>query len=324
MAMKPLNPEFSTTHLRKSKKKKSPLQHMYEDRWLLLLLLPTLALLCLFNYLPMFGLSMAFQNYKIGRPLLAFDGSIEWVGLKHFKDFLSSVFFNRIFGNTIRLSFKSIAYGFWVPVLFAILLNEIRVKWYKKITQTFVYLPYFISTVIVVSIMITMTSSEGIINAVIKAGGNRSVNFMQDPKYFDGLYIFTQIWQTFGYSSIIYLAGIAGRDPSLYEAATVDGGNRMHKIWHITLPGILPTIVILLILSAGGILNANTEKILLMYSPPLYDRADVIGTYVYRIGLIDAKYSYTTAVGLFSNIVTFFLVFATNQLARRYTDYSLW
>jgi putative aldouronate transport system permease protein len=307
-----------------NKQKKTMLQRFWLDRWVLLLLAPTIILLILFNYLPMFGLSMAFQNYRIGRSLIAFDGTVEWVGLKHFTDFVKSIFFKRIFYNTIRLSFKSILFGFWVPVLFALLLNEVKVKWYKKVTQTFVYLPYFISTVIVVAMMISMTSTEGVVNRIVQMTGGRSIFFMQDPKYFDGLYIFTQIWQTFGYSSIIYLAGIASIDPSLYEAATVDGANRMHKIWFITLPGIMPMIVILLILSVGGILNANTEKVLLMYSSPLYDRADVIGTYVYRIGLVNAKYSYTTAVGLFSNIIAFTLVFSTNMLARKFTQYSLW
>ena len=308
-----------------NKRKKTLFQRFWMDKWVLLLLAPTVILLILFNYLPMFGLAIAFQDYKIGRPLLAFNSSVTWVGLKHFKDFMNSIFFKRIFSNTVRLSVKSILFGFWVPVLFAILLNEIRVKWYKKVTQTFVYLPYFVSTVIVVAMMISMTSSQGVVNRLLLTlGAEKSISFMQNPKYFDGLYIFTQIWQTFGYSSIIYLAGISGIDPSLYESATVDGANRFHKIWYITLPGILPMVVILLILSVGGILSANTEKILLMYSSPLYDRADVIGTYVYRIGLVSAKYSYTTAVGLFSNIISFALVFGTNILARKYTDYSLW
>lgn len=308
-----------------NKRKKTLFQRFWMDKWVLLLLTPTIVLLILFNYLPMFGLAIAFQNYRIGRPLLAFNDQVIWVGLKHFEDFITSIFFKRIFTNTVRLSVKSILFGFWVPVLFAILLNEIRVKWYKKVTQTFVYLPYFVSTVIVVAMMISMTSTQGVVNRMLLTlGAEKSISFMQDPKYFDGLYIFTQIWQTFGYSSIIYLAGIAGIDPSLYESATVDGANRFHKIWYITLPGILPMVVILLILSVGGILSANTEKILLMYSSPLYDQADVIGTYVYRIGLVSAKYSYTTAVGLFSNIISFALVFGTNILARKYTDYSLW
>lgn len=299
-------------------------QRLWSDRWLLMLLLPTLILLILFNYLPMYGLSIAFQNYKIGQPLIAFDGTTEWVGFKHFQDFINSIFFKRVFSNTVRLSLKTTLFGFWVPIVFAILLNEIKVKWYKKITQTFVYLPYFVSTVIVVAMMITMTSGEGVINRMIRMAGGSTVYFMQDPKYFDGLYIFTQIWQTFGYSSIIYLAGIAGINPSLYEAAVVDGANRLQKIIYITLPGIIPMVVILLILSVGGIISANTEKVLLMYSPPLYDRADVIGTYVYRIGLINAKYSYTAAVGLFSNIIAFGLVFTTNMIARKFTEYSLW
>ena len=310
--------------VRDTSKKLGFFQHFWRDKWLLLFLLPTIVLLIMFNYIPMYGLAMAFQNYKVGGSILAFDGSVEWVGLKHFKDFVTSVFFGRVFGNTLRLSFENILFGFWVPIVFALLLNEIQVKWYKKVTQTFVYLPYFVSTVIVVSILMNMVSSEGVVNRLVMALGGQSIPFMQTPKYFDFMYIVTQIWQTFGYNSIIYLAAIASVDPTLYEAATVDGANRLHKMWHITLPAILPTAIILLILAIGGVLGANTEKILLMYSAPIYSKADVIGTYVYRIGLINAKYSYTTAVGLFANIVSFVLVFGANMISRKVTDYSLW
>ncbi|NLD88398.1 MAG: sugar ABC transporter permease [Clostridiales bacterium] len=310
--------------VRDSSRKLTPLQHFWRDKWLLLLLLPTIVALILFNYVPMYGLAMAFQNYKIGSPIIAFDGSVEWVGLKHFKDFITSIFFTRVFGNTLRLSFENILFGFWVPILFALLLNEIKTKWYKKITQTFVYLPYFVSTVIVVSILMNMVSSEGVVNRLIMFFGGKSIPFMQKAEYFDFLYIVSQIWQTFGYSSIIYLAGIASIDPTLYEAATIDGGHRLHMMWHITIPGILPTAITLLILAIGGVLGSNTDKILLMYSAPLYSKADVIGTYVYRIGLVNAKYSYTAAVGLFSNVVSFILVFGANMLSRKFTDYSLW
>ncbi len=310
--------------IRDTNKKLGFFRHFWRDKWLLLFLLPSIVLLIMFNYIPMYGLAMAFQNYKVGGKILAFDGSIDWVGLKHFKDFVTSVFFTRIFGNTLRLSFENILFGFWVPIVFALLLNEIQVKWYKKVTQTFVYLPYFVSTVIVVSILLNMVSSEGVINRLVVMFGGQSIPFMQKAEYFDFMYIFTNIWQTFGYSSIIYLAAIASVDPSLYEAATVDGANRLHKMWHITLPAILPTAITLLILAVGGVLGSNTEKILLMYSAPIYSKADVIGTYVYRVGLINAKYSYTTAVGLFSNVVSFVLVFGTNLLSRKLTDYSLW
>jgi len=310
--------------VRDTNKKIGFFQHFWRDKWLLLFLLPTIALLIMFNYIPLYGLAMAFQNYHVGGKILAFDGSIEWVGLKHFKDFVTSIFFGRVFGNTLRLSFENILFGFWVPILFALLLNEVKVKWYKKLTQTFVYLPYFVSTVIVVAILMNIVSSNGVLNRLIMLFGGKSIPFMQSAQYFDFMYVVTQIWQTFGYSSIIYLAAIASVDPTLYEACTVDGGNRLHKMWYITLPSILPTAVILLILAIGGVLSSNTEKILLMYSAPIYSKADVIGTYVYRIGLVNAKYSYTTAVGLFSNVVSFTLVFGANMISRKVTDYSLW
>lgn len=310
--------------VRDGSKKLGFFQHFWRDKWLLLLLVPTLVALFAFNYVPMYGLAMAFQNYKVGGKILAFDGSVEWVGLKHFYDFVTSIFFGRVFGNTLRLSFENILFGFWVPIVFALLLNEIRTKWYKKVTQTFVYLPYFVSTVIVVSILLNMVSTEGVVNRLVQMFGGQSIPFMQKAEYFDFMYIITNIWQTFGYNSIIYLAAIASVDPSLYEAATVDGANRFHKMVHITLPAILPTAIILLILAVGGVLGANTEKILLMYSAPIYSKADVIGTYVYRIGLVNAKYSYTAAVGLFSNIISFVLVYGTNMISRKFTDYSLW
>lgn len=305
-------------------KKKSFKVRFNEDMWCYMFLVPTVVLLFMFNYMPMFGLAIAFQDYQLGKPIIAFDGSVIWVGLKHFKDFLTSIFFKRVFTNTIRLSLTSLAWGFWVPIVFAILLNEIRSKWYKKITQTLVYLPYFISTVIVVALLIALTSPGGVINKINEALNGKTINYMQAPKWFDFLYVSSGIWKSFGYSSIIYLASIASIDPTLYEAVTIDGGNRYHRMRHITFPGILPTVVILLILSIGGILGANTEKILLMYNTSTMNKADVIGTYVYRIGLISMKYSYTTAVGLFSNIINFCLVIGANLLSRKITDHSLW
>jgi len=318
------------SHSRRNTMKHSSTQHkrslwsrICEDKHLLIMLLPTIILLILFCYLPFYGLVIAFQNYKVGA-IQVFSPEVEWVGLKHFIAFTKSIFFGRVFGNTIRLSLESILCGFWVPIVFALLLNEIKISWYKKITQTFVYLPYFISTAIVVSMLMTLTASTGVFNRLITALGMESIPFMQSPAWFDVLYVGSGIWQNFGYSSIIYLAAIASTDPSLYEAATVDGANRFHKMWHITIPTILPTIVILLVLEIGGVLGSYTEKVLLMYNPSVMDRADVIGTYVYRTGLVNLQYSYTTAVGLFINIINFILVFGANTLAKKLTDYSLW
>jgi len=299
-------------------------RRLYRDRWALVMLLPTFVLLFLFCYMPIYGILIAFQDYKIGNDILALDGSTKWVGLSQFKQFINSIFFTRVFGNTLRLSVENLVFGFWVPIVFALLLNEITHVWYKRLTQTFVYLPYFVSTVIVVAMMISITGAEGAVNRILAFFGQESINMMNSAKSFDGLYVFSNIWQTFGYSSIIYIAAISSIDPTLYEAATVDGANRLHKMIHITLPGIMPTVMILLILSVGGILAANTEKILLMYNSQTMDVADVIGTYVYKTGLQNAKYSYSAAIGLFANIINFVLVFGTNMISRRTTEYSLW
>jgi len=304
--------------------KKTFAHRFKEDKWLLVFLLPTIILLFLFNYLPFYGLVIAFQKYKPGMPMLILDGSTVWVGFKHFIKFFNSIFFERVFGNTIRLSLLSLAFGFWVPIIFALLLNEIRVLSFKRLAQTFAYLPYFVSSVIVVSILFSLTSSYGVINRIIIAFGGESVSFFQESRYFDGLYVSTNIWKTFGYGSILYLAAIAGVDPELYAAVEVDGGNRLHKMWHVTMPCLQPTIIILLVLACGRILTSNTEMVLLMYNSSIYDRADIIGTYVYRTGLVNARYSYTAAVGLFANIINFMLVYGTNMLSRRLTNYSLW
>lgn len=287
------------------------------------MLVPTIVLLFLFSYMPIYGVLTAFQDYKIGNAIIS-DNTI-WVGLKHFKSFFNSIYFSRVFLNTIRLSFENILFGFWVPIVFALLFNEIRVAAFKKTAQTLVYLPYFVSTVVVVAMLMSLAGSDGAIVKLIslfKPGFN--VDMMRDGKYFDLLYIGSNIWQTFGYSSIIYIASMAAIDPALYEAATVDGGNRFHKMIHITLPGILPTIMILLILAVGSVLASNTEKILLMLNPQNTDIGDVIGTYVYKSGLANAKYSYSAAVGLLTNVVNFGLVFGANLVSRRATGQSLW
>ena len=304
------------------KKKKSFSRRFAEDKWYLAFLLPAVLLLFFFSYLPMYGLAIAFQDYSIGKSLISADSV--WVGFKHFRDFFNSVFFSRTFGNTIRLSLESIIFGAWVPLLAALLLNEIRCSWYKRTTQTMFYLPYFVSVAIVVSIMTMLTSSTGPVSMIAQAFGGKATNYMMKPECFDFLYVSSGIWQSFGYNSIIYLAGISGVDPTLYEAATVDGANRLHKMLHITLPQLIPTFITLLVLSLGGVLNTSYEKVLLMYNSATMERADVLGTYIYRIGLIDMKYSYTTAIGLFANVINFALVFFSNKLSNKLTGYGLW
>ena len=285
---------------------------------------PTLLLLFLFTYLPIYGIIISFQDYKIGNNILSFSENIKWVGLKHFTEFFNSIFFTRVFGNTIRLSVLNLLFGFWVPIVFAILLNEVRHPLYKRLTQTFVYLPHFVSVVVVVALIMSMTGPNGFIGKLYTFFTGKSVNMINNARYFDTLYISSGIWQNFGYSAIIYIAAIASIDPTLYEAAIVDGANRFRRIIHITFPGILPTIVILLILAIGGLLNANTEKILLMKNPNTAPKAEVIGTYVYQVGLRDGRYSFTAAVGLFSNVINFVLVFCANTISRRIGGASLW
>jgi len=304
--------------------KKTLSKRLNEDKWYLLFILPAIVLLFFFVYRPMYGLLMAFQNYKIGNQILAFDGSINWVGLDHFKRFITSIFFPRIMGNTLRLSILTLVFGCWVPLAVALLLNEIRIRPVKRTMQTVYYLPYFISSAVVVSIITLMFNANGPIAALNVVMGNEAVNFLNDSKYFDAIYVGSGIWQSFGYGSIIYMAAISGVDPALHEAVMIDGGNRWHRMRHVTMPHVMPTFIIILIMSIGGLLGSNTEKILLMYNTYTMDQADVIGTYVYRVGLLGAQYSYSTAVGLFINSVNFLMVFGANWLSRKLTDYSLW
>ena len=310
--------------MRRVLKKDYWLRHVYRDRWFLVMLIPTIVLLFLFCYLPIYGILIAFQNYKIGDVIISLKGNTEWVGLANFIRFFKSIFLYRVFFNTLRLSIKSLLFGFWVPIAFALLLNEIRSLWFKRISQTFVYLPHFISIVIVIAMLMSLTDTDGAANKFLALFGVKPMVMMNNQKYFDILYVSSGIWQTFGYSAIIYIAAMTSIDPTLYEAAMVDGANRIHKIIHITIPGIIPTVIILMILSIGHLMSSNTEKILLMYNAQTIDSADVIGTYVYRIGLNEAKYSYSSAIGLFANIINFTLVFATNLISRRTTNYSLW
>lgn len=304
--------------------KKSFLQRLNEDKWYLIFILPAIVYLFVLCYRPMYGIIMAFQNYQVGDKILAFDGSIEWVGLEHFKNFIGSIFFKRIIVNTVRLSLESLVFGCAIPMGVALLLNEIRLSLVKRTLQTVYYMPYFISTAVVVSIITLLFGSAGPFSALNELMGEGSKNYLNDASYFDLIYTGSGIWQSFGYSSIIYMAGIAGINPNLYEAAKMDGANRWQRMWRITIPCLLPTFITLLILNMGSILGSNTEKILLLYNSFTMDQADVIGTYIHRTGIVGSQYSYTTAVGLFMNIVSFCMVFIANKISKKLTDYSLW
>ena len=291
-----------------------------ERAWYAMMALPV-AYLVIFHYLPMAGIVLAFQDYKIGRGVLGSD----WVGFKWFIQFFESFYFWRLMRNTLLLSFYSIVFGFPVPIIFALMLNEMKVLPLKRVVQTVSYLPHFISLVIIVGMLVTFLSpNNGIVNIVIKSLGGEPVNFLGLQSWFRPLYIGSGIWQHFGFSSIIYLAAIAGISQELYDAAEVDGASRIQRIRFVTIPGMAPTIIILLILNLGRALVVDFEKVLLMYTPATYEVADVIATYVYRRGIIDSKYGFASAVGLFSNVINLIFLVIFNRLARRYTDTSLW
>lgn len=278
-------------------------------------------LLGIFSYAPMYGVVIAFQDFSVKKGVMASP----WVGLKHFELFFSSPYFSRILGNTLSISIKSLLFGFWPPILLALLLNEVRAEWFKRTIQTLSYLPHFVATVVVVSFIKLFTGPSGVIPMMAQSlFGIQLGDLMGNAKYFQAIVVISGIWQGIGFSSIIYIAAISGVDPQLYEAAVIDGAGRFRQAVHVTLPAILPTISILLILAVGGIMNVGSEKILLMYSPLTYETGDVISTYVYRSGLEEGKFSFSTAVGLFNTIVNLILLTGANWITRRLSEYSLW
>lgn len=288
---------------------------------LYIMLIPFLLYYIVFQYKPLAGLVVAFQDYSLFKGI----GGSEWVGFKHFQDFFSSPYFGRTFRNTIVLNLLSLVFSFPAPIIFALLLNEIRQKTLKKTIQTLSYAPYFISTVVIAGIVINMLSPEyGIITTFVEwITGNR-IYFISKPEYFRTIYITMGIWQTLGYGSIVYISAISSVDQELYEAAVLDGANKFKQIVHITIPSIITTIMTMLILRIGSLLASATDSILLLYQPATYEVADVIGTYVYREGLTNASYSYSTAVSLFNSVVGLILVAGANYASKKFTDYGLW
>lgn len=301
--------------------KKSLWNKLYEARYLLLLLLPGLIYYLVFQYGPMYGILMAFKNYKGNTSIMA----APWVGLKWFKEFFNSYYFGRLLSNTLLISLYNLLFGFPIPIIFALFLNEMQHKKFRKIVQTVSYLPHFISVVVIVGMLQTMLSTtNGVVNNLIRAGGGQAINFMGEPSWFRPLYIGSGVWQSFGWNSIIYLAALTNVDPSLYEAAYMDGANRWQKVIHVSLPGIMPTMVILLIMQLGRTMSVGYEKIILMYTPATYDVADVISTYVYRRGILNGQFSFSTAVGLFNSVINMALLIVVNAVSRRLNDVSLW
>jgi putative aldouronate transport system permease protein len=290
------------------------------NKYVYLMLLPVVAYYLVFEYGPMYGMQIAFKQFSPTRGIW----ESPWVGFQNFIEFFNSYYFWRIIKNTILLGFFDLLFGFPAPILLAMLLNEVRSKILKRTVQSVTYVPHFVSLVVVVGILVDFTSRDGVVNQVLGSLGIPSVPFLIRPEWFRFLYVSSDIWQQIGWSSIIYLAAIAGISPHLYEAARVDGANRYQQALHVTIPGILSTIVIMLILKTGHLLSVGAEKIILMYNPSIYETADVISTFVYRKGLLEMAYSYSAAVGLFNSVLNFALLIAANRLSRMWTDFKLW
>jgi len=284
------------------------------------MLLPVVLYYLIFHYLPMYGVIIAFKNYAPLRGILASP----WAGLEHFNEFFNSYYFWRLLKNTILISFFDLIFGFPAPIILALILNEVSHLKIKRFVQTISYLPHFISLIVIVGLALDFLSRDGLINQLIVILGGEATPFMQKPEWFRTLYVATNIWQSVGWGSIIYLAALTTISPELYEASRVDGANRWHQLWHITLPGLLPTIIIMLILRVGDMMSVGYEKIILMYNPLIYDTADVISTFIYRKGLLEMNYSYSTAVGLFNAVINFTLLILVNRLSRRLSGSSLW
>ena len=294
---------------------------LFRDKLLYLMFIPTALFFIFFVYRPIWGLQIAFRDYKVFSGL---EGS-EWIGFKNFIDFFSGPYFWRLIKNTFLISLYGLVFGFPVPIILALMFNEVRSKALKKFTQSSMYIPYFISAVIVAGLVTNFLSpSTGVINNMIAFFGGERQYFLSKPECFRAVYTLMNIWKTAGFNSIIYMAALTAIDAELYEAAVLDGANRWRQTWHVTLPCILPTIVMMLITNIGNMLNVGYETIILLYQPATYETADVINTYVYRTGLLDAQYSQAAAIGLFNGTIGLILVCGANYLSKRLTEYSLW
>jgi putative aldouronate transport system permease protein len=293
-------------------------------KYLVIMMIPVMVYYLLFCYLPMAGLYMSFTQFQPGAGFAGIFSS-KFVGLKWFRQFFQSPYAFRLIRNTFLLSFYSLIFGFPIPILFAVCITQIQNNKIQKPAQVLTYLPYFISTVVVAGMINNFLSpSSGIINQIVVACGGKPVNFLGQPQYFRTIYVLSGSWQTFGFNSIIFVAAIMAIHPELYEAMDVDGASKWMKIIHLVLPSIKPTIILLLIMSLGNLLNVGFEKVYLLYSPAIYETADVIQTYVYRQGIENHNYGYATAVGLFNSLITFAIVFLSNRLSRKLAETSIW
>jgi len=295
--------------------------HLRRDWQIYVMLLPTVIWLLLFLYKPMYGLQIAFKDYSLFRGI----ADSPWIGFEHFETLFQSDQFLRAVRNTVIISAYSLLIGFPVPIILALMFNEVLNQRFRKVAQTIVYLPHFISSVIIAGIVITAFSpSAGIVNTILGWFGLEPVYFLTQPEWFRPIFVGTTIWQEAGFQSIVYLAAIAGVSPTLYESAVVDGASRWQMMWKITLPSILPTIIIMLIIRIGNLMEVSFEMIILLYQPATYETADVVNTYIYRAGIQGGQYDIAAAAGLFNAVVAFVLVIGANAISRRYSRTSLW
>ena len=290
------------------------------NRSLYLMIIPVLIFFILFHYKPMYGAIIAFKDYT---PALGIAES-PWVGWDNFTRFFSSVYFGRLIRNTILLSFYSLLFGFPAPIILALLLNEVKNKKFKGLTQTVTYLPHFISMIVVTGMLVDFSMTSGLFNDIIELFGGERSPLLQNPDLYRTIYVASGIWQEIGWGSIIYLSALSGVDRQLYEAAQIDGAGKWKQLIHVTLPGIAPTIIIMFILKMGTLMNMGYEKTILLYNPATYETADIISSYIYRIGLLEQDWSYSTAIGLFNSVINLGLLLITNKIARKCGETSLW
>lgn len=287
---------------------------------LYLMLLPVVIFFLIFHYQPMYGAQIAFKNFSPG--LGVWDSP--WVGFDHFLSFFNSRHFARVVGNTLMINLKDIIFGFPAPIILALLINEVSNRFFKKTVQTISYLPHFISQVVMCGLIFEFCSLDGLFNNIRNVFGLESIAFLQKAELFQGIYVGSSIWQGVGWGSIIYLSALTAIDQEQYESAHMDGAGRLRQIWSITLPNLLPTIMIMLILRIGQMMNIGVEKVMLLYNPLTYDTADVISTFVYRKGILEANYSFSSAVGLFNSGINFILLLTVNSISKKLTQTSLW
>jgi putative aldouronate transport system permease protein len=284
------------------------------------MVLPGFLVVLVFSYFPMYGIQIAFKKYSAAHGIWGSD----WVGFKYFVSFFKDPTALRVLKNTLLLGIYSLLWGFPAPIILALLFNEIKHTVFKKVVQTISYLPHFISTIIIIGIIRTFTEREGLFNKIVSFFGYDPIVFLSEPSWFRTIFIGTSVWQGIGFSTILYLAALSGVDPTLYDVANIDGASRWRKVLNINWPQIKSTTIILFILAVGGILGTDFQKVLLLYNPDTYEVADVIGTFLYREGIMGSRFEYTTAIGLFQSLVAFILLVIANKLSKKVSETSIW